>query len=229
MADRTKTKILLAEEDFHSRQLLAKVLSGYGFQVVAAENGAEALQILRSDAHFDLVISDWETGRLDGLELCSEIKSDDRLRRIYFILLSSRSLSGDKVTALNAGVDDCLAKPCDPEELLARIRAGLRIRDLQDEILHLEKKMAVLQLATAAGHEINNPLTIIIGFLELLREAIESGDPPEALLKYIDPMTHQAKRIEAVVAKLISLTEIRTKRYLGDHEMVDLDQNLETR
>ena len=82
--------------------------------------------------------------------------------------------------------------------------------------------MTVIQLATAAGHEINNPLTGLIGFLDLLRDGIETGEPREKILKYIDHLSAEAERIRHVVSRLVSLTHFQTKPYLGKQQMIDL-------
>jgi PleD family two-component response regulator len=206
----------------YSRRLLEKILSGLGYRVEWALDGAEALAMLDKDPDFDLVISDWVMPHMDGVELCSKIKSREDLRQIYFIVLSSRDMSEDKVNALDRGVDEYLTKPCNPEELKARVRAGLRIRKLQEEILTLERKMAILQLATTAGHEINNPLTGIFGYMELLREGLKTGEPAEELLDYLKKMRDQSIRIRDVVSRLITLEEIQTKKYIGDQDMIDL-------
>jgi DNA-binding response OmpR family regulator len=222
MSEERPAKILIAEDEVYSRRLLEKILSGLGYRVEWALDGAEALAMLDKDPDFDLVISDWVMPHMDGVELCSKIKSREDLRQIYFIVLSSRDMSEDKVNALDRGVDEYLTKPCNPEELKARVRAGLRIRKLQEEILTLERKMAILQLATTAGHEINNPLTGIFGYMELLREGLKTGEPAEELLDYLKKMRDQSIRIRDVVSRLITLEEIQTKKYIGDQDMIDL-------
>lgn len=222
MSEERTAKILIAEDEVYSRRLLEKILSGLGYHVEWALDGAEALAMLDKDPDFDLVISDWVMPHMDGVELCSKIKARDDLRQIYFIVLSSRDMSEDKVNALDRGVDEYLTKPCNPEELRARVRAGLRIRKLQEEVLMLERRMVLLQLATTAGHEINNPLTGLFGYLELLREGLTAGEPEEELLDYLKKMSDQSIRIRDVVSRLITLEEIQTKKYIGDQDMIDL-------
>jgi sigma-B regulation protein RsbU (phosphoserine phosphatase) len=222
MPENQRPRILIAEDEIHTRNLLRKILSNQGFDITVVEDGEEGLATVRSGPQFDLIISDWMMPKMDGLEFCRRVKADTNLRKIYFIVLSSRDLPEDKVNALNTGIDDYISKPCNPDELTARIRVGLRIRDLQNEILKLERKMAVLQIATTAGHEINNPLTSVIGYIGLLREGIESGEPRETLMRYMVPLSEQADRIRDVVSRLISLSDIHIKPYLGKQTMIDL-------
>jgi len=222
MAEERPAKILIAEDDAYSRRLLEKILSGLGYHVEWATDGAEALAMLEKDPDFDLILSDWVMPHMDGVELCSRIKAREALRQIYFIVLSSRDMSEDKVNALDSGVDEYLTKPCNAEELRARVRAGLRIRKLQAEVLTLERRMAILQLATTAGHEINNPLTGVFGYLDLLREGLKNGEPTAEMLSYLKKMSDQTVRIRDVVSRLITLEEIQTKKYIGDQDMIDL-------
>ena len=222
MINKPKPKILVVEDEVNSLRLLEKILSPLDCQVICAKDGVEALEILTQDPEYDLVLSDWVMPNLDGIELCKKIKEKESLRQIFFIILSSRDESQDKVSALDSGADEYLTKPCNPDELMARVRAGMRIRELQREVSDLERNMGILQLAATAGHEINNPLTGIFGYIDLLREAIQSGQPSEDLVGYVERMADQSRRIRDVVSRLISLSEVQTKRYLGGQEMIDL-------
>lgn len=222
--DPSPSKILLVEDDPYALRMLDRILTQSGFSVVCATNGEQALEQLNRIGAVDVVISDWMMPMMDGVELCSRIKSDEAWRLTFFVLLTSREGTGDKVRALDAGVDDYLTKPCNQEELLARIRAGLRIRSLQRELLAMEKKVAIIQVAATAGHEINNPLTGILGYLDLLHEAIEAGEGPATLLKYVDRINGQVIRIRDIVLKLGSLKEVQTKSYVGRQQILDLAQ-----
>jgi DNA-binding response OmpR family regulator len=222
VTDAKKSTVLVVDDDPHSKTLLEKILSERDLEVLSADNGYKALELLRGGPAVDLIISDWMMPAMDGVQLCAEVKSREELRQIYFILLTSRELTEDKVRALNAGVDDYLTKPCHQDELVARIRAGLRIRQLQSEVLLLEKNMAILQVAATAGHEINNPLTGIFGYMDLMQEAVKSGAESAVLLGYLEKMSRQAVRVRDIVAKLSSLREVHSKPYFGKQEILDL-------
>ncbi|MCA9431638.1 MAG: hypothetical protein KC940_14095, partial [Candidatus Omnitrophica bacterium] len=118
--------------------------------------------------------------------------------------------------------DDYITKPCHHEELIARIRSGVRIRALQKELLSMEKRMSILQLATAAGHEINNPLTGVFGYLDLIRDGIESGLERDELINFLDKVSVQTERIRNIVTNLMTIKEIQVKPYLGNQSMIDL-------
>lgn len=137
-------RILIAEDDWTTRSMLAAVLKKSGYDVVEAEDGAEALHVLQGDNAPRLAILDWMMPELDGVEACRQMRANDEDNPPYIILLTSRSRGCDVVEGLDAGADDYLVKPYDPNELLARIHVGQRIVALQDA---LTDKVAQLQEA----------------------------------------------------------------------------------
>jgi len=119
-------RVLVAEDDRFYRQILGKRLMADGHEVMLTANGEEAWQVMRGCAP-EVVVTDWMMPRLDGYALCRKIKAEPGLEAIYCILLTARDRTEDKVSALDVGADDYLLKPCDDDELLARVRTGLRV------------------------------------------------------------------------------------------------------
>ena len=115
--------VLLAEDDRSVRTSLARALDLEGYNVTVAENGEVALASFR-DNEPDVVIADWMMPYLDGVTLCHRLRSARSHTPI--LMLTARTDLGDRVTALDAGADDFLAKPFALDELLARLRALLR-------------------------------------------------------------------------------------------------------
>ena len=119
-------KVLVVEDDPFFQRVLLKRLAAEGYQVQAAADGREGMKAIVTYEP-DLVISDWMMPHVDGLELCQSVKTGLREASPYFILLTAKGEISDKLLALDTGADDYLVKPCDQGELLARVRAGLRI------------------------------------------------------------------------------------------------------
>jgi CheY-like chemotaxis protein len=119
-------RILVVEDDPFFQRVLQKRLSNEGYQVFVASDGREGMKAIVSFEP-DLVISDWMMPQVDGLELCQSVKTGLREAAPYFILLTAKGEINDKLLALETGADDYLVKPCDQGELMARVRAGLRI------------------------------------------------------------------------------------------------------
>lgn len=116
-------RLLLIEDDFDLGGALVRVLRKRGFDVTHSSDGIEALGLLRDDG-FDAVILDLGIPGMDGLQLLGRLRS--RGSEVPVLVLTARGAVGDRVTGLNAGADDYLAKPFDLEELDARLRALVR-------------------------------------------------------------------------------------------------------
>ena len=145
MKPSAEVKVLVVEDDPFFQRILVKRLTAEGYQVLAANDGRDGMkQIVASEP--DLVISDWMMPEVDGLELCQSVKTGLREAAPYFILLTAKGEISDKLLGLQTGADDYLVKPCDQGELMARVRAGLRIVLLTQQ---LRRSVAELQLANA--------------------------------------------------------------------------------
>jgi len=119
-------KVLIVEDDPFFQRVLLKRMTAEGYQVQVACDGREGMKAIVTYEP-DLVISDWMMPQVDGLELCQSVKTGLGDAAPYFILLTAKGEISDKLLALDTGADDYLVKPCDQGELMARVRAGLRI------------------------------------------------------------------------------------------------------
>jgi len=128
-------KILIADDEPISRHLLERVLTQWHYQVVVASNGEEAWDILQWPEAPKLAILDWMMPGRDGVQICREVRQQVNRSYTYILLLTARAQKEDLLEGLEAGADDYLTKPFDPEELRVRLRAGRRILDLQDQLV----------------------------------------------------------------------------------------------
>ena len=141
-------RILVVEDDPYFQRVLLKRLAAEGYQVQAASDGREGMKAIVTFEP-DLVISDWMMPKLDGLELCQSVKTGLQESAPYFILLTAKGEISDRLLALDTGADDYLVKPCDQGELLARVRAGLRIVLLTQEMRRAVVDLAALRAEVA--------------------------------------------------------------------------------
>ncbi len=137
-------KVLLIDDDRILQALLSRVLRGDGAEVILASDGPTGLQQARLHRP-ELVLCDWCMEGMDGLEVCRHFKSDPELAPTFFVLLTSRSSVEDRVKGLDCGADDFLCKPVEPSELLARVRAGLRLFRVNHELRLTSQKLAEQQ------------------------------------------------------------------------------------
>jgi two-component system cell cycle response regulator len=136
-------KILIAEDDPASNLILKSMLFRWGFDVVTAFNGSEALKILQEEDVPQIAIIDWVMPGIEGLEVCRRIREMEKGgdRYTYVVILTGRDDQEDIVTGIGAGADDYIVKPFDQEELKARLNAGQRIIELQTSLRVANKKL----------------------------------------------------------------------------------------
>ncbi|MGC2422720.1 MAG: GGDEF domain-containing protein [Candidatus Acidiferrales bacterium] len=138
---KSRKRILIAEDDPVSRRLLQAFLVKWGYQVVAAGDGAEALRILESDDAPPLAVMDWMMPGIEGPEICRRVRANPDRPYVYILLLTARSQKGDLLAGLTCGADDYLTKPFDAAELRARLHVGQRILDLQDNLIAVRDEL----------------------------------------------------------------------------------------
>ena len=125
-------KVLIAEDDRDSRELLAWLLEKLGYQVVSTANGKEASDAFRK-GRFRLVISDVLMPEVDGFELCRRIRLHKQSKYTYIVMLTALIGKKDYLEGMEAGADDFVTKPFDADELKARLRVAQRIISFQEQ------------------------------------------------------------------------------------------------
>jgi diguanylate cyclase (GGDEF)-like protein len=134
-------KIIVADDDAISRRMMARLLESSGYEVVTANNGREAAEKLASPDGPRLALIDWMMPELDGLGVCRSVRNRHDDSYVYVILLTAKQSRDDIVAGLEAGADDYITKPCNPEELRARLRTGSRILELEDKLVEAREDM----------------------------------------------------------------------------------------
>ncbi len=152
-------RVLVADDDKKTVELLKLYLERDGHQVITAYNGKDALQSAR-ELQPDLVVLDLMMPELDGLDVCRLLRADSK---VPIIMLTARTTEGDKITGLDLGADDYVTKPFSPREVAARVRAVFR------------------RIAEQESEE--GPQLLVLGSLvvDFLRHEATAGDDPVAL------------------------------------------------
>lgn len=127
-------RILIAEDDPISRRLLESTLIKSGFEVVVTEDGIDALAALQKEDAPPIAVLDWMMPGMDGVEVCRTLRETPNAVPTYIILLTAKDTRDDIVTGLDAGADDYIIKPFDRGELHARVRVGVRVVELQNNL-----------------------------------------------------------------------------------------------
>lgn len=192
-------KVLVAEDSAVMRLTLVHFLRDWDYEVVETKDGEEAWERFQAE-RFPLVLTDWMMPQLDGIDLVKRIRNVGSGGYTYIVLLTAKTDKADLVEAMEAGADDFLIKPCDPNELRVRVRAGERIirleqaledqnrqlRETQAALVQSEKLASLGQLAAGMAHEVNNPISFVANNLSVLRR--EVGSVNELLAGYHSSM-----------------------------------------
>jgi DNA-binding NtrC family response regulator len=166
MENKTTKKILIVEDEKDTVEMITTLLELEGYQVFSVFSGTEAMRFLEtkrqvtpeSETPVDLILLDIMLGDQDGRDVCQKIKGDEEMRFIPVVMLTVRSSLQDKIDTLNIGADDYLTKPFVNEELLAKIRVMLRIKDLHDDLKRERNRNILLSQALEKRYSFGNIL-----------------------------------------------------------------------
>lgn len=128
-------QVLIADDDSVSRRMLARTLESWHYEVISACDGNEAWRLLERDDAPQLAILDWMMPGMTGPAVCGELRRRSREPYTYVLLLTARTEKQDLIEGMESGADDYITKPFDAQELKVRLRAGLRILELQAQLL----------------------------------------------------------------------------------------------
>jgi diguanylate cyclase (GGDEF)-like protein len=143
----SKPTVLLVDDDLAMVRLLTKWLESSGYRVCGVSDGRAALAAMETECP-QFLVTDWEMPYVSGMELCAWVRSHDLPSYVYTIILTARSSSDDMIQGLESGADDFLRKPVNKDELLARMRAGLRVLELERRLSLLAKRDSLTGLYT---------------------------------------------------------------------------------
>lgn len=164
-----KQSILVVDDNVLSAEVLVELLSGRGYHVMSASTAAEAEVEIRREAP-DVILLDVVMPGKSGYELCRELKNDPATRLIPIVMITGLSAREDRLAGIEAGADDFLLKPINPEELFARVKSLLKLKEFTDELETAESVLCTLGLSV----ESRDPYTE--GHCDrLARDAVDLG------------------------------------------------------
>lgn len=182
-----KPKILCVDDEPKNLKLLDALLVQHGYDVITATNGSEALQKIAAQS-IDVVLLDVMMPGLTGFDVCREIKENKKFRNIPVIMVTVLNAKQDRIKSIEAGAEEFLSKPFDQQEVLARIKMLLRVKELNDQLNYSYDNINRL---TDFGEDIIktfNPLEFdfiakidsVVG--QILRQKSDIIERPEAIL-----------------------------------------------
>jgi len=196
-----KAKLLIADDNADTVELLTKRFRSEGYETAAAYDGEQALRMVQEFVP-ELIILDIMMPKIDGLEVCRQLKENDTTKHIPVLMLTAKSDVSDKVRGLDTGADGYLTKPFDYPELAARVRSLLARKDASLELAQKEKLAALNHMVDEVSHEVRNPLVTIGGFTRRMLKNSAEDDPNR---KYLEIILKNVASLEKMVEQLVAL------------------------
>jgi len=194
-------KILVVDDEEHIQELLRFNLENNGYRVLCADNGIDALKVAREEIP-QLVLLDLMLPKMDGYDVCKEIRKDNSISNMPIIMLTARGEELDKILGLELGADDYLTKPFSVRELMARVKAILR----RTKIQQVDKTFSF-------GN-------VIIDFPK--HEVIKATEKVELTLKEFELLEILIRNRGRVMTRDFLLDKIWGYEYVGETRTVDV-------
>lgn len=211
LPDEDQASVLLVDDDAGVRFVTAAILRRYGHQVVEAESGAAALELL-AQRDIDVVLLDVVMPDLDGYEVCRIIKSQLRTRKIPVLLLSGMEGKNARITGIEVGADDFLNKPVDAKEMAFRVRNACRLKRMLDRLEQsfesLKKTEALRdELAHMLVHDMRSPLSGVMGYAGLLLQREKETLTPRGA-RYAKQIESLSRMLNEMVSSILDVSRL---------------------
>ncbi len=228
-------KILIVDDEERNIKLLKAYLITKQYETVEASNGEEALRMV-NDFNPDLVLLDVMMPGIDGFEVCKRLKTDEKTKMIPVVMVTALREKEYRIKALEAGVDDFLTKPVDRTELMVRVKSLLRIKSYHDQLVHSFKEIALKneKLKELEGvreglthmiiHDLNNPLTGVLGNLEIIK--FDNDNLSETQLDMIEKSLNYCADIRQLIQGILDVHRMEEGKLQPVKELTDVTKML---
>jgi two-component system sensor histidine kinase/response regulator len=203
-----KKTLLLVDDEESILETVSFLLQDEGYNVLQATNGQAALSLM-AGATPDLIVSDALMPGMDGFSFCQQVRANSEWSQIPFIFLTGRGERADIRHGMGLGADDYLTKPVDADDLLSAVQVRLaRASEARGAIdrANADLRDAMLRMLT---HEFRTPLTLIVGYVELMNAEAE-GSSDEDFLSLLSGLRAGSERLTSLVEDLLLLSKLQT-------------------
>jgi signal transduction histidine kinase len=224
----SKPTILVVDDISDNLVLMINLLKDT-YQVIVANSGAKALRIATSDFPPDLILLDIMMPKMDGHEVCIQLKLNPKTINIPVIFLTAKTDVADEKKGLDLGAVDYITKPISPPIMLARIKIHLAFQEKNNALLHAisvaeKANLAKSEFISSMTHELRSPLNAIIGFAQLM----ETETPPPSLSQK-ESVTHILKagwHLLKLINEILDLAKIEHRQISLSEEIISISEIL---
>lgn len=211
MNDKRKTRVLVVEDDEPLLEGIAHILKGAGYEVVKATNGVEGLRELTAQSP-DIVVSDIVMPKMDGYGFLRATRQLSYGATIPFLFLTARTAKEDVRLAKQIGVEDYLAKPFEPEDLIVAIENALR----RNAVMRSERESYLAEMRrrilSMLQEEFRTPLFLILGYAELLQETPTSELNGQLVHDHLQGILAGGRRLQRLIENFLLLARLESSR-----------------
>jgi len=200
----SRISILVVDDEYSSRLLITKVLEKENYSIHQCNSALEALNIIKEKS-IDLVITDVKMEGMDGIELLRKIRKMET--QIAVIILTGYASIQNAIESLRLGAIDYLRKPINIDELSIRVKKAVERIQLEKKLSDFERRLTYSATVTTANHEINQPLTVILSGIDMLKMEFQNeGISSNKVIKYLNLIEKSSLRIAGILRKLRQIT-----------------------
>jgi signal transduction histidine kinase len=214
-----KPRVLIVDDEPRNIRTLEGMLYAETYELIGALTGEEALNAIRQEPP-DLVLLDVMLPRMDGFEVCQQIKSNPNYRMIPVVMVTALNDVGDRIKAMQAGADDFLSKPVDATELILRVRSLLRVRQLFTEVERVTAER--LRFMAGVAHDIRSPLASLVLNLEMLADKLPADDKIALIWSRINNCVEMIRMLAEDTMHFYQIESGQFQLTLADHPLHEI-------
>jgi len=216
----SQTKVLIVDDNKVNLRIIHNILSKNGYDSLPLNESKRFFETL-DNFKPDLILLDINMPTPNGLEICKKLQSDKKLKSLSVIFVTANTDAATLQKAFEAGGIDYITKPVNKIELLARLKSVLAQQELLNKINVEERLRGVIEMSGAICHELNQPLQVITGLVDIVLWEMPKDSPH---YNKLSKLRDQAFRLGSINQKLMKITKYETKEYLGRTRIIDIDK-----
>lgn len=217
----SKKTILIADDEPINVKILNKILMNAGLTTITAYSGEKCVDKAKQFKP-DLILLDIKMPVINGIQTCKILKQEGCTQNIPIIFVTADTSESALKEAFASGGTDFVRKPVNVTELIARVESVLFQQELIQEHAKNEKLKGALEMAGGICHELNQPLQYISGASQVLLMDLPQNSPEH---KQVLKMKAQIDRMAATTRKLVGITSLESRKYVGDARIVDIEKS----